>query len=242
MELLVLGHKGMLGHMVVKYLQDQNISVNTLKTRWPVAQTEIKQFGGDYIINCIGSIPQKTDSFNLNWQLPIWLDLHSPCKVIHPGTDCEMDNDGYGISKNIAANYIRNLGRQTKSIKTSIIGPELFGNVSLLEWFLSQEGEVFGYTKAMWDGNTTLEWSKQCLQLIKNWDSFKSETILQGDKVSKYELLNIIKNVFNKNISIIPKKEGKDKCLGGSFKTIGIEKQLTELKQFYYENKSNTAR
>ena len=43
MKILVLGHKGMLGHMVVKYLQDKNVYVNTLKTRWPVAQTEIKQ-------------------------------------------------------------------------------------------------------------------------------------------------------------------------------------------------------
>ena len=107
MKILVLGHKGMLGHMVVKYLQDKNVYVNTLKTRWPVAQTEIKQFKGDYIINCIGAIPQRTNNFDINWQLPIWLDLHAPCKVIHPGTDCEMDNDEYGISKNIAANQLK---------------------------------------------------------------------------------------------------------------------------------------
>ena len=72
MRVLVLGHRGMLGHMVVKYLQDQNISVSTLSTRWPVCQIEINNFEGDYIINCIGAIPQRTDNFDINWELPIW--------------------------------------------------------------------------------------------------------------------------------------------------------------------------
>ena len=230
MKILVLGHKGMLGHMVIKYLQDQNVYVNTLKTRWPVAQTEIKQFKGDYIINCIGAIPQRTNNFDINWQLPIWLDLHAPCKVIHPGTDCEMDNDEYGISKNIAANYIHEYSQKTKSIKTSIIGPELNGTSSLLEWFLSQKKEVFGYTKAIWNGVTTLEWSKHCLKLINNWDDYNKTTILYSDNVSKYELLNVIKKVFNKNIKITKKELGKNKTLKGNIKTKNIKEQLIELK------------
>ncbi len=236
MKVLVLGHKGMLGHMVVKYLEDQNTSVHTLQTRWPVSQTEIKQFDGDYIINCIGSIPQRTDSFNLNWQLPIWLDLNAPCKVIHPGTDCEMDDDKYGISKNVAANYIRNLSRQTKSIKTSIIGPELYGNASLLEWFLSQEGEVFGYTKAIWNGNTTLEWAKQCYRLMTTWSSITNEIIISSSSESKFGLLNIIKQVFNKDIDIKQKELGSNKCLEGIIYTGTIEEQLIELKKYYYDN------
>jgi len=237
MKVLVLGHKGMLGHMVVKYLEDQNTSVHTLQTRWPVSQTEIKQFDGDYIINCIGSIPQRTDSFNLNWQLPIWLDLNAPCKVIHPGTDCEMDDDEYGISKNVAANYIRNLSRQTKSIKTSIIGPELNGNASLLEWFLSQEGEVFGYTKAIWNGNTTLTWAIMCLTLMKTWNEVNSnEIILSSDPISKFELLNAIKNEFGKDIDINEKDLGSNKCLVGTIYTGTIQEQLKELKEYYYDN------
>ena len=39
------------------------------------------------------------------------------------------------------ANYIYNLGKLTKVIKTSIIGPELRYKVNLLEWFLNQEGK-----------------------------------------------------------------------------------------------------
>ena len=235
MKILVLGHKGMLGHMVVKYLQDNKVDVVTVKTRWPVSQIEINNFEGDYVINCIGAIPQRTKDFNINWQLPIWLDLHAPCKVIHPGTDCEMDDDDYGISKRVAANYINSDGKQTRIIKTSIIGPEIDNNASLLEWFLSEQGDVVGYSNAIWNGNTTLEWSKQCLSLMKNWDSYKTETIIYSDNVSKYELLLIMKSVFNKEISIISQPLGKDKSLKGSLYTKNILEQLKELKEYYYD-------
>ena len=235
MKVLVLGHKGMLGHMVSKYLLDNDINVNFVSTRWPENQIEIKNFDGDYIINCIGSIPQKTKIFSINYEIPIFLDLHSPCKVIHPGTDSKKE-DKYGISKKIAANYIYNLGKQTKVIKTSIIGPELRYKVNLLEWFLNQEGKVIGYTKSMWNGNTTLEWAKQCLFLMENWENQDIFSILENESISKYDLLNIIKEVFNKKIEIIPKEIGENRCLVGNIKTNNIKTQLLELKNFYYDN------
>jgi len=236
MKILILGHSGMLGHMVVKYLQSNNINICTIDDRWPNIKKDIKNFDGDYIVNCIGAIPQRTSDFDINWELPIWLDLNSPCRVIHPGTDCEMDSDDYGISKNVASNYIDTLSKQTKSIKTSIIGPELNTSASLLEWFLSQKGEVFGYTKAMWNGNTTLQWSKQCLHLIYNWDDYKPITILEGQSISKYDMLLLFRDVFAKDDTIIvPKNLGKDKCLKGHIYTPSLKQQLTELKDFYYD-------
>ena len=66
MKVLVLGHKGMLGHMVVKYLQSKNVHVFTMEKRWPLNQQGIKTFTGDYIINCIGAIPQRTNEFSIN--------------------------------------------------------------------------------------------------------------------------------------------------------------------------------
>ena len=237
MKVFVLGHKGMLGHMVKKYLTYKNIEVITTTERWPNLKNKILNFNGDYIINCIGPIPQRTTQFNINWELPIWLDLNVPCKVIHPGTDCEMDNDDYGISKNVSGNYIRNLSKQTKSIKTSIIGPELSTNFSLMNWFLSQKSEVFGYTQAIWNGNTTLEWAKQCLMLMKNWNDtiyYFNEITIYSQNISKFELLNIIKKIFNKDIKINPKDLGKNKSLSGTIYTKGIESQLIELKKFYY--------
>ena len=238
MNILVLGHNGMLGHMVVKYLS-QFTNITTLNNRWPHSKNEILEFKGDFIINCIGAIPQRTNRFTLNWELPIWLDLNSPCRVIHPGTDCEIDNDDYGVSKHIASNYIKSLGKNTKILKTSIIGPEETSNDSLLEWFLSQEESVSGYTLAKWNGNTTLEWAKQCYTLINNWDNYPTECILATPCISKYDLLNIIKKVFNKNIDINPRENGKNKCLAckvGDIRCPNIEDQLIELKSYYYDN------
>jgi dTDP-4-dehydrorhamnose reductase len=235
MKVLVLGHKGMLGHMVTKYLRDNKVEVVTSDVRWPESpfKTDIKL---DYVINCIGAIPQRTKTFDINWHLPIWLDFNSPCRVIHPGTDCEMDDDDYGKSKKTAADFLNSIGSKTKILKTSIIGPELNSNSSLLEWFLSQNENVFGYTKAMWNGNTTLEWAKQCLTLMTVWEDYPTETILEGQCVSKYDLLKTINGVFKKGLTINPKEDGKDKCLTGRIKTNSIEEQLEELKKYYYDN------
>jgi dTDP-4-dehydrorhamnose reductase len=238
-KILILGHNGMLGHMVLKYLTDKGYEISTCNYRYPSLEFKdsVAKYSGDYIINCIGAIPQRTKEFAINHELPIWLDTNANCKIIHPGTDCEMDSDEYGISKKIARDYIVENGIKTKILKSSIIGPELNTNASLLEWFLSQTDSVYGYTKALWNGNTTLEWAEQCYTLINSWDSYKTETILQGECVSKFELLNKVKLVFEKNINILEKEtELIDKCLVGDIKTTNIEDQLKNLKKYYYEH------
>ena len=228
MRILVLGHKGMLGHMVYNVLNN-NYKVKTINERFPNWNKEM--FNGiDIIINCIGAIPQKVDKFDINWEVPIWLNENTNCKIIHPATDCEIDVSNYGLSKKRATDYIKNYGKSTKIIQTSIIGPELNSNDSLLEWFLSQRGEVYGYTKAIWNGVTTLEWAKQCEVIINNWDTSPLLTILHSDKVSKFRLLHTIQECYGKtDVVIMPKKLGKDKSLTGNVKTKDIRVQIKEL-------------
>tara|TARA_Y100001937_G_scaffold126481_1_gene195862 strand:+ start:468 stop:1184 length:717 start_codon:yes stop_codon:yes gene_type:complete len=238
MRVFVLGHKGMLGHMVVKYLKSQKIDIATTSKRFPYLDTKMFTDDIDYIINCIGAIPQRTTDFKINYELPEWLNKLD-IKIIHPGTDCEMDIDEYGQSKKKASDYIKMYSSNTKILKTSIIGPELNSCASLMEWFLSQDNEVQGYTKAMWNGNTTLEWAKQCLLLMNNWNRYDKETIIATRSISKYEMLLILKNLFNKEISIQPIGKGKDKCLSGDIDTGDLTDQIIELKQFYYNNFDN---
>jgi len=239
MSILVLGHKGMLGHMVVKYLRDNNYKVETVDFKFPTTDfyTFIAKYSGDYIINCIGAIPQKTKQFGINKELPIWLVQNSKCKVIHPGTDCEMDSDEYGMSKKAASEYIKDHSAGTKIIKASIIGPEIGTNYSLLNWFFSSESSVNGYVDAMWNGVTTLEWAKQCELLIQSWNSFGTETILSSECISKYHLLTALKRIFSKNIEIVKVEGiGSNKCLKADTKTNSIEVQLSELKEYYYKD------
>lgn len=233
-KVLVLGSSGMLGHMVVKYLSQRCNCISTTE-RFPSTQFKelVSGFDGDYIINCIGAIPQKTSQFDINYELPIWLDKNAKCKVIHPGTDCEMDKDAYGISKTRASDYIKQNSQRTKIIKTSIIGPELNSSKSLLCWFLNSTGEVRGYKNAMWSGITTLEWAKICWNLICNWEYFDIENVVQGTCLSKYELLCIIKEVYNKDINILLyENEYINKCLVGKITTKHIKDQLEELKKY----------
>lgn len=234
MKALVLGHTGMLGHMVKKYLEGEDVQVDYLVARFKETSfvETVEMYKGDYIINCIGAIPQRTNKFQINTDLPIWLSNKAHCRVIHPGTDCEMDDDPYGISKRLASEYIQLYSTNTKILKTSIVGPEQGTNYGLMEWFSSQQSEVNGYTKAIWNGNTTLEWAKQCYVLMNSWESYPILTILEGEPISKYNMLNLFKEYYDKTIEINPVELGRDKCLMGTIKTKSLKEQLSDLKKF----------
>jgi dTDP-4-dehydrorhamnose reductase len=240
MKVLVLGHKGMLGHMVLKYFKTKNITIETTNLRWPTEEfkNKIKNYDGDFIVNCIGAIHQRTNNFDINWELPTFLDFYSNCKIIHPGTDCEMDNDNYGRSKKIARDFIVNTSQNTKSIKTSILGPELNSKASLMEWFLSNEDNstINGYSQYFWNGNTTLTWAEQAYQFINKWETFNKETIISSICISKKEILESINEVFNRKINIIGEENVVfNKCLDGHITTPHIKIQLKTLKEFYYD-------
>lgn len=236
MKVLILGHKGMLGHMVHKFFESKGIECVTTSCRWPTScfKNFVQKFEGDFIVNCIGAIHQRTDQFNINWELPQWLDENLSTKIIHPGTDCEMDDDDYGNSKRIAAEWIKEKSKNTKIIKTSIFGPELNTKASLMEWFLSQEDEVNGYSEYYWNGNSTLTWAQYCLYLIFHWDELPTENILEGECVSKYNLLLLLKEVYSKNITVNPVDTPIfNKCLVGTIKTLPLKEQIIALKEFY---------
>tara|TARA_Y100001963_G_scaffold24292_1_gene32699 strand:- start:1756 stop:2502 length:747 start_codon:yes stop_codon:yes gene_type:complete len=245
-RVLVLGHKGMLGHMVHRYLlTKEECELVTTDLRWPSQEFMdfLLDFDGDFVVNCIGAIHQRTDDFKVNTNLPIWLDkINKKFKIIHPGTDCEIDNDDYGKSKREASEYLLNKGKDTTIIKTSIIGPELNSKASLLEWFLNSKKEASGYTKAYWNGNTTLQWSKICYKIMRDYYRYDTINVPTSDCISKYELLNIIKKVFKKKIKINKNSDVVlEKCLINTYDMphIDIETQLEQLKEFYYmgENK-----
>ena len=67
-RVLILGHNGMLGHMVSKFLKINGLKVETTDLRWSTSDFKdfIRQYDGDYIVNCIGAIPQRTNVFDIN--------------------------------------------------------------------------------------------------------------------------------------------------------------------------------
>ena len=213
MKVLVLGHNGMLGNAVCKHLNScSGFEILTIDSRWSTEDfvRSLLSFNGDYVINCIGAIPQKTTDFKINYELPIWLDENVNCRVIHQDTDSWKEKDDYTLSKIKASNYLALHGSRTKIIKTCVIGHGK-DKVSLLDWFLNSNDEVFGYTECYWNGTTM---STEC--------------------ISKYDLLNVIKEVYDKKIVIHKDSKLKiNRCLRGQVEVPTIKKQLQQLKEFY---------
>jgi len=243
MKVLILGHNGMLGHMV-KYYLEKFYDIETIQHRWPNLEFKdaVSKSDSNYLINCIGAIPQKKDIFDVNFDLPVWLDQNFCGRVIHPDTDCR-DSDPYCISKNKSSEWILSEGNRTKIIKSSILGPELNNRVSLMEWFLSNEdgSTVDGYTRYFWNGNTTLTWAEFSRELINKWEKYEVETVLSSVCITKKEILESINEIFDRKINILS-KEGEDfnLCLTGQISTQHIKIQLKKLKEFYYDTQSGS--
>ncbi len=259
MKLLVLGHKGMLGRAVARYFEEQGHEVLTLAVRFgqPGFTEAILELAPDYIVNGIGKIPQKkpvsdTEYTTLNTDLPLLLDtLGIP--VIHPTTDCEFKGDiepgeaytrtavrdaqdVYGMSKAKASEILEQTGKHTKIIRTSIIGHEEATTLSLLDWFLSQEGSTRGYTNHFWNGITTLQWAKECEHIIQDWDAFPTLTQLgTTTHHSKFDVLTLAKEVYAKDIEIVPfaTEVAANKCLVSDYEVPELTVQLEELKAFF---------
>ncbi len=159
----------------------------------------------------------KATAVSVNSLFPHILDEKSSVydyKLIHISTDCVFSGykgeyietsitdatTFYGRSK--ALGEINNSNNIT--IRTSIIGPEVRNNrIGLLNWFLNQRGEVRGYTNAIWTGVTTLQLSKSIIEIIDK-DICGLIHLVNGGKISKYELLLLFKKYFKSDVRIIP--------------------------------------
>ena len=259
MKVLVLGHNGMLGRAAVTYFGTiPTIEVHTTMSRFGDSDFKnvIDAIAPDFILNAIGKIPQKkpteVEYKLINTDLPLYLDTLG-YKVILPTTDCEFKgtllpgqaysrdavrdaDDIYGMSKAIPSAQLEAHGKHTKIIRTSIIGHEKDTAVALLDWFLSQEGSVRGYTNHYWNGITTLQWVKECYQIMTHWDTTPTLTQLGTTKHhSKYDVLLIAKAIYGKDIEVVPftPDVGTNKCVVSDYEVPTLEIQLEELKAFY---------
>ena len=176
----------------------------------------------DIVINSVGVVKQ-LDAVNdplitipINSLLPHHLAkicLQIDARFIHMSTDCiftghkgmytEEDvpdaQDIYGLSKKLGeVDYMNAI-----TLRTSIIGHELNGNRSLIDWFLSQENTVQGFQKAIFSGLPTLEIAK----IIKNYvipnDDMRGIYHVSADPINKYDLLTLVAKIYKKKINII---------------------------------------
>lgn len=161
-------------------------------------------------------------------------------KFIHISTDCVFSGSRGYYLENEMPDATDNYGRsklmgevQTGNdltIRTSKIGPCFkYLNEELLDWFLKQDGIIKGYKNALWNGVSTLELAKSLRTAIKlNLRGIYN--LAPFERISKFELLTILKKVFNKNITIEPDYDVVvDKSLRDT------RKEILSSHQDYYE-------
>jgi dTDP-4-dehydrorhamnose reductase len=217
-KILVLGHRGMAGHIIHTYLNKKGyvvISADKLiglkfnvLNQLAVLEEKLESNPVDYIINCVGLLIKKSeenpgDAIKINSLFPHQLVKIADgimAQVIHLSTDCYMDDSIYGRTKKTGEIDFPN----HLTVRTSFVGPELEKTgAGLFEWFMRQKGEVHGYTNVLWDGITTLELAKFIDWYIKKEHKLSGIKNLRSSKpISKYELLNLIKKRYQKKIKI----------------------------------------
>lgn len=215
------------------------------------------------VINCIGIIPQKYNQIEqrvyikVNTVFPI--NLSNICNkysinMIHITTDCVF-NGRSDISYNESSKHTEtNLYGVTKSlgepenccvIRTSIVGEEQQSKKSLLEWVKSQQNQTInGFVNHKWNGVTCLELAKIIDVIITNNSFWKGvRHIFSNEIVSKYELVCMINDIWDLNISVNKHEtEIINKTLttkyNNYFDIIPLRKQLEELRQWAFVRKN----
>jgi dTDP-4-dehydrorhamnose reductase len=196
---------------------DFEVSVNNLE----LLKKKILYFKPDCVINCVGIIKQKIfkkskidDILYINSIFPhklYYITKLINSRLIHFSTDCVFDgikgnylennepnsDDIYGKTKFLGEiNY-----QNTCTIRTSIIGHEYYNKLSLLEWFLSNKNQCNGFSNSFFSGLTTLEVYKFLVNYFFK-KKYSGLLHLHSKKISKYNLLKIIKRIYNKKTQI----------------------------------------
>lgn len=208
----------------------------------------------DSIINCIGILNQyaekdKANAVYLNSFFPhqlAHLTEGTDTQIIHMSTDCVFSGrrgqyteddvrDGetfYDRSKALGElNDNKNI-----TLRNSIVGPDISEKgIGLLNWFMQQREKVYGFTSALWTGQTTLQLAKTMEAAAQERASGLYNTV-PDDSISKYELLKLFnKYIRQDKITIVPKSEvAVDKSLKRthwdfSYKIPDYEQMVCEL-------------
>lgn len=237
--------------------------------------------GADWVVNSIGVIKpyihdddaeESRRAIQINSIFPYNLSLAAKkekAKVIQIATDCVYSGkegkykedashdaiDVYGKTKSLGEAYLDNM----LHIRCSIIGPELKGHLSLLDWFLGNPNgsELNGFTNHDWNGVTTLHFARIAMGIIKNGIKIDHlQHIIPGNSITKAKLLKTFvkefkrgdikvndiqaPTVIDRTLATNNKDLNKKIWLAAGYKTPPtIEKMVAELAEYVFLGKRN---
>jgi NAD-dependent epimerase/dehydratase len=213
------------------------------------------------VINCIGVLNQfaekdKALAVFLNSYLPHYLaevTSGTDTQVIHMSTDCVFSGKRGNYTENDFRDgetfYDRSkaLGElednKNITLRNSIVGPDINAEgIGLLNWFMKQNGEIKGYTKAMWTGQTTLQLAKT-MEVAAREKAHGLFNAVPNYAISKYNLLQLFNQYMRNNEVQITPVDGiiADKALKRTRFEFGYlipdyEQMVAELAQWIREH------
>ena len=216
----------------------------------------------DAIINAIGILNQDAENHKsiavlLNSYLPHFLSdttKETKTRVIHMSTDCVFSGKTGGYSeisfrdgetfydRSKALGELEN--NKDLTLRNSIIGPDMSDKgIGLFNWFMKQDGQINGFTRAMWTGVTTLTLAKAIEQAL-NENLAGLYNLVNNDIISKHDLLKLFSKYFReKQIDILQNDLiSLDKSLINnrtdfSFKVPSYEFMVAEMKEWIDNHK-----
>lgn len=179
--------------------------------------------GYDWVINCIGVIkPYIKDDHAAQVERAIRVNALFPhrlaaaatqagARVLQIATDCVWSGRAGRYLENAAHDALDAYGR-TKSLgevptpamhhlRCSIIGPEVTGHVSLLDWFRSQPvgARLTGFTNHVWNGVTTYHYARLCEGIVRQAPALpRLQHVIPSGLVTKAEMLEAFARVFDR--------------------------------------------
>jgi len=199
------------------------------------------QLQPDVIVNCVGVIKQRSEakdpipSIAINALLPHrlaeWLGGWNG-RLIHFSTDCVFSGrrggyteddppdaeDLYGRTKFLGEVVASN----ALTLRTSMIGRELFEHRSLLDWFLQQRHQTIrGFTRVRYSGVTTNHLAGLVGDILERHPRLSGLYQVASETITKYDLLCLLKEAYRLDVDIVPSEdEVCDRSLRGDrFKT-----------------------
>ncbi|MCC7528098.1 MAG: SDR family oxidoreductase [Candidatus Melainabacteria bacterium] len=176
------------------------------------------------VVNAVGVVKQiasskdAVNSISVNSVFPHRLAercVRNGIRLISVSTDCvfsgnkgnyaESDRpdpeDQYGRTKLLGEIEAENC----LTIRTSIIGPQIQGEYSLLEWFLRQKGGcIKGFRKAIFTGWPTVELSEIIARVITRHRDLSGIFHIATQPITKFDLLSLINEAYKLNVEIAP--------------------------------------
>ncbi|MDQ3922457.1 MAG: SDR family oxidoreductase [Actinomycetota bacterium] len=184
----------------------------------------VSDFRPEALVNAVGIVKQRgaakeaIPSLEINSLLPHRLALlckAAGAKLVHISTDCVFSGrrgnyteedvpdaeDLYGRTKLLGE--LAEPGCVT--LRTSIIGLELSRRTGLIEWFLSQRGEIRGFTKAIYTGLTTVEMSRVIERVLLEHQDLSGVWHVASEPITKHDLLVRFSKILGRDdVSIVP--------------------------------------